>query len=133
MKAYKWYEAIELARKEARVFVNDRGERLSWSNFSLRAVVTDGNIEWDFIARAANLDFDWYDSKEYIDWSKVAVDTKVLVRDWDEQEWLCRYFAKYENGQVYTWFSGGTSWSNPFRELAKWKQVKLYNEDEAND
>ena len=32
------------------------------------------------------------------DWSKVKVDTKVLVRDWDNSEWIPRHFAIYKNG-----------------------------------
>lgn len=47
-----------------------------------------------------------------IDWSKVPVDTPVFVRDGECEVWRCRYFAKYEDGKVYTWSSGRTSWSN---------------------
>ena len=32
-----------------------------------------------------------------VDWSKVAVDTPILVRDSEEESWRKRYFAKYEN------------------------------------
>lgn len=38
-----------------------------------------------------------------VDWSKVAVDTPILVRDNSLSEWGKRYFAKYENGSVYAW------------------------------
>ena len=31
------------------------------------------------------------------DWSKVEVDTPILVRADEEEAWLKRYFAKYEN------------------------------------
>ena len=47
-----------------------------------------------------------------IDWSKVAVDTPILVRDSANLEWIKRYFAKYENGSVYAWSDGATSWSS---------------------
>ena len=46
-----------------------------------------------------------------VDWSKVPVDTKVLVSD-DGGKWFKRYFASYEDGRVYVWYGGGTSWSN---------------------
>lgn len=46
-----------------------------------------------------------------IDWSKVKVDTPILVRYEEETKWRKRYFAKYENGKVYTWLYGRTSWS----------------------
>ena len=57
-----------------------------------------------------------------IDWSKVAVDTPILVRDNIFSKWAKRYFAKYENGRVYVWNNGSTSWSGQMCtvcELAK--------------
>lgn len=59
-----------------------------------------------------------------IDWSKVAVDTPILVRDYTSLEWAKRYFAKYENGSVFTWSNGATSWSNDGR-ITAWKLAKL--------
>lgn len=47
-----------------------------------------------------------------IDWDKVEVDTPIFVRMKDDKLWKCRHFAKYENGKVYTWIDGKTSWSN---------------------
>lgn len=47
-----------------------------------------------------------------IDWTEVAVDTPILVRDNSDCEWIKRHFAKYENGKVYAWNKGATSWSN---------------------
>ena len=44
-------------------------------------------------------------------WSKVAVDTPILVRDGENENWLKRHFAKYENGIVYAWDNGSTSWT----------------------
>ena len=46
-----------------------------------------------------------------VDWSKVAVDTPILVRDNKNTEWIRRHFAKYEDGLIYTWISGNTSWT----------------------
>lgn len=45
-----------------------------------------------------------------VDWSKVKVDTPILV-GLDNKSWLCRYFAGFKNGIVYTWSGGATSWS----------------------
>lgn len=60
-----------------------------------------------------------------VDWSKVAVDTPVLV-SLDDKLWLCRYFANFKNGIVYTWSSGATSWSVPRREHKDaWSFAKL--------
>lgn len=58
-----------------------------------------------------------------IDWSKVAVDTPILVRDNSFSKWGKRYFAKYENGSVYAWSNGTTSWSGD--RCTPWKLAKL--------
>lgn len=60
-----------------------------------------------------------------VDWSKVEVDTPVLV-SLDDKLWLCRYFADFKDGIVYTWSSGATSWSVPRREHKDaWSFAKL--------
>lgn len=60
-----------------------------------------------------------------VDWAKVKVDTPVLV-SLDDKLWLCRYFAGFKNGIVYTWSSGATSWSVPRREHKDaWSFAKL--------
>lgn len=58
-----------------------------------------------------------------VDWSKVAVDTPILVRDSANLEWTKRYFAKYENGMVYAWGNGATSWTGD--RCISWKLAKL--------
>lgn len=62
-----------------------------------------------------------------IDWSKVHVDTPILVMDSECGYWAHRYFAKYENGQVYAWCDGCTSWSKLFgdEDCSPWKYAKL--------
>ena len=47
-----------------------------------------------------------------VDWSKVEVDTPIFVRNSIAEVWKCRHFAEYEDGKVYTWRDGKTSWSN---------------------
>lgn len=65
------------------------------------------------------------------DWSKVQVDTKVWVRDGDEEQWKPRYFAKYENGKVYAWHDGATSFSaQNSKACICWKYVKLAEEND---
>ena len=63
-----------------------------------------------------------------IDWSKVAVDTKILV-SFDNEKWYKRYFAKFEDGKIYTFANGTTSFSYNYRELVPWNYAKLYKED----
>ena len=77
---------------------------------------------------------EWLNS-EYVappvDWSKVAVDTPILVRDSEKESWRKRYFAKYENGKVYTWLGGATSWSaERSSNVTVWKMAKLAESEE---
>ena len=61
-----------------------------------------------------------------VDWSKVEVDTPIFVRNRIEDMWKCRYFAKYEDGKVYTWCGGRTSWSNVISyEPVNWNYAEL--------
>lgn len=61
-----------------------------------------------------------------VDWSTVAVDTKVLVSD-SGNHWSKRYFAKRTGGRYYTWYQGATSWSTDRMET--WDYAKLAEED----
>ena len=63
-----------------------------------------------------------------VDWSKVKVDTPILVRQDKNGDWLKRHFAKYENGNVYVWADGQTSWTGA--DEIKWKYAKLAEDEE---
>ena len=65
--------------------------------------------------------------EQSVDWSKVAVDTKVLVSD-DGEKWHKRHFARYEEGIVYVWNYGGTSWTTTGL-IETWEYAKLAEED----
>ena len=66
-----------------------------------------------------------------VDWSKVAVDTPILVRDCEEGIWKKRYFAKYEDNMVYAWGLGATSWSaEGDSDITSWKFAKLADSEE---
>ena len=61
------------------------------------------------------------------------VDKKILVSD-DGEIWANRHFSKFENGAVYTWPSGLTSWSNAnifpsYEEEIPWKYAKPAEEE----
>ena len=62
------------------------------------------------------------------DWSKVEVDTPILVRADEEEAWDRRYFAKYENGHVYAWVCGCTSWTE--ENASAWKYAELAESEE---
>lgn len=38
-----------------------------------------------------------------VDWSKIPVDAKILVKHDNDKIWTRRHFAKYEDGKVYAW------------------------------
>lgn len=63
---------------------------------------------------------------ERVDWSKVEVDTKILVED-ITGNWINRYFAKYEDEKIYAWQGGKTSWTTDL--INHWENVKLYKEE----
>ena len=66
-----------------------------------------------------------------VDWSKVAVDTKILVRDSEDEKWRRRYFARYENNIVFAWTYGSTSYSScGYDDVTDWKYAKLAEEGE---
>ena len=65
-----------------------------------------------------------WETEDEIDWNKVEVDAKVLVRDKPYNEWLKRHFAKYEDGKVYVFKDGRTSWNS--RGITYWKETKLW-------
>lgn len=61
-----------------------------------------------------------------IDWSKVKVDTPVLVRDFEGAKWEKRYFAFFKNGRVNTWCGGTTSWSSKnITDTISWRHAKV--------
>ena len=64
--------------------------------------------------------------KDEVDWNKVEVDTKVLVKYKPHNEWLKRHFAKYEDGKVYVFKNGRTNWNN--EGITHWQETKLWEE-----
>lgn len=66
-----------------------------------------------------------------VDWSKVPVNTKIYVRDKEEDRWVKRYFAKYENGRVFAWIDGYTSWGCQEYETISWEYAKLAEDEEV--
>lgn len=73
-----------------------------------------------------------------VDWSKVKVDTPIYVRDCetdsngDEKTWVPRHFAKFENGTVYAWDDGGTSFTVKSEDsCSSWNYAKLAESEET--
>lgn len=75
---------------------------------------------------SANEVFDIAEELGIVDWSKVKVDTPILVSDTKDGKWVKRYFAFLKDGKVSAWVSGATSWSADGNEdVLKWEYAKL--------
>ena len=86
-------------------------------------------IELTDTQKAIELVQEWH--KEHtlkIDWSKVPVDTKIIVwEDGCESNKVKRHFAKFEDGKIYAWNNGMTSWSSEEDKCVstKWDNAEL--------
>ena len=92
-------------------------------NLNLKNINTHNYIEYEL----ALIDIVNGEFEEYLDWSKVSVDTKILVSE-DGKIWCRRYFAKYEGGRVYAFMDGTTSFTSSSESSLSWKYAKLYEE-----
>ena len=90
------------------------GGKTSWT--------TDNTYPWEYAKLVED------QKKPEIDWSKIKVDTPILVRDSEDSKWLERYFAKFEDGKVYAWLGENTSYDTC--NAAKWKYAKLTESEE---
>lgn len=72
-----------------------------------------------------------------VDWSKVPVDTPILVSH-NNEKWVRRHFARHKDGDVYAWDAGYTSFTsnNDDSSVTFWPYAKLAgaenNESEQN-
>lgn len=70
---------------------------------------------------------DWLNA-EYqepsVDWSKVPIDTPVLVSE-DGEMWYRRYFAGMRDGKPETYNVGATSWSVDGNQTCVWEYMRL--------
>lgn len=60
-----------------------------------------------------------------VDWSKVPIDTPVLVSN-DGENWVRRHFAKVTSlGTIWVYSNGGTSWTVDTNPIIGYKYAKL--------
>ena len=117
MKNYEKY-ADEIRKYKGENFCDD---------FIAPYILKSNKCNFDDCGSCNMLQYIWLmeDYKEpEVDWSKVAVDTPILVRDYESQEWEARHFAKYEDGVIYTWDGGSTSWTSR-GNVTEWRYAKL--------
>ena len=104
---------------KGRVFVLEGGLYYLWLKDEKTQVYIEDNLALDEILQME------FEEIVDVDWSKVQLDTKILVSD-DGKDWCRRYFAKYENGRVYAFYDGATSFTGSNESLLGWKYAKLY-------
>ncbi len=95
-------------------------------DFVLPHILKKDNCAGIYCSACAKRQLMWF-LEEYeepeTDWSKVEVDTPILVRDSEDEDWKRRYFAEVKWGTVYAWKDGCTSWTENY--MASWKYAKL--------
>ena len=106
---------------EGREFVLEESLYYLWLKDEKTQEVIEDNLTLDEILQME------FEEIVDVDWSKVSVDTKILVSE-DGEDWYRRYFAKYENGRVYAFYDGATSFTGSNESLLGWKYAKLYEE-----
>lgn len=84
MQAYEDGEEIEKNWHSQESWVNDQYPSWDWGSFKYRIKPKEPEI----------------------DWSKVAMDTPVLVRNSESDQWKKRYFS-HKNGHGFNVFGGG--------------------------
>lgn len=93
------------------------------SNLNNKTNYTCGELELLYPEKAIELVMS-YEPK--VDWTKVPVDTKVLVSNCKKGNWIKRHFAKYEDGKIYAYDDGKSSFTTDV--IFSWNYGKLYKE-----
>lgn len=91
------------------------------ANVACVMCIFDGNSDCCSKARMRWIEQEY---EPYIDWSKVPVDTPILVKNTENDDWTNRYFAEYKNETVFAWYDGATSWSSR-NNKCPWRYAKL--------
>ena len=111
--------------KNELVKVCKSGELMKFFNNYVVPTYDCGNYEVINAEKVALLTALWLD-EEYqepeVDWSKVAVDTPILV-SMSGQDWSHRHFAEYCDGIVCAFDGGATSWTS--NVSTGWEYAKL--------
>ena len=70
---------------------------------------------------------EWFaEEHQEVDWTKVKVDTPIYVTNTKDKNWKQRHFAKFEDGKVYAFLHGVTSWSaEDIDYVYGWRYAKL--------
>lgn len=130
------YESIEPGKVKnifARSFaVNKKtGEVLKCEHLSCELCLFFGGVCGE--NRLKWLDQPAFDPEKDIDWSKVPVDTPVLVWNRDTGTECRRHFCELKGAEPYifrTFAIGKTSWTAYECDRSDWKHCKLYRQED---
>lgn len=81
-------------------------------------------------AREDWLDQSVFDPEKDIDWSKVPVDTPVLVWNLEDCSYK-RHFSGIKDGRFGAYSDGRTSWSSITGQICYWYHCKLYRPEDV--
>ena len=127
MEVMKKENLGKMYTSEGREFVLEESLYYLWLKDKKTQEVIEDNLTLDEILQME------FEEIVDVDWSKVQVDTKILVSE-DGEDWYRRYFAKYENRFIYAFPDGLSSFTacyKPecgYRRVCAWKYGKLYEE-----
>lgn len=124
-------QIIDIATTGSCIAVDKKGKMYRCENLMCRDCIFSRNENRE---RSCAENTKEWSEQEYVeppvDWSKVPVDTKILVRNSEDEAWKKRYFAKFEDEKIFAWANGVTSFSayNSVFTI-QWKCAKLAEED----
>lgn len=121
--AYQKREICDFKRKEM------------FPHFGKEDGCTSVSCAWCNLLLGLWLDEEYVEPKKpEVDWSKVPIDTLVRVRDYEDDEWVPRYFVGIDEnhkGRYVVWAGGATSKTSRGSTM-HWMHCELVG-DEDND
>ena len=114
--------------QKARVLCTD----LKGTDYPVICAIVDNNIGGETIYSYTTKGFRWENNitsgynlvAEYSPWNDIEIDTPIYVKE--DSDWIPRYFAKYENGMVFVWNCGQTSFTvTSNTHTTPWNNAKL--------
>lgn len=119
---YLYYTLDEHKDKYHEDFTRIGNEALHIKLDIMKIYDCDNNLVWE---------------RDEIDWSKLPVDTKLLVKHPKDKKWRRRYYAGVYDpamGLIYCYRDGKTSWVDKMA-IYGWRKdyVKLWDEEEDNE
>lgn len=132
---YNWHEAMEMVTRDKTITMLSESYNgaLFYSYGYMHPCITNKNGEGVTPSYDESLfKSKWTIVKTQTDWSKVAVDTKVVVWNNGQPDKFRHYFHKFEYGKVYAFFGGATSFSIDCgqNKSCSWDNAELFEEQE---